>query len=162
MILSHNQMCYNLNVGQNQLGYMLSKFVVIIRNSQNDDRQLGIVAAESREEAAQSVLDSNPGWEIELVKFNRGGARPGAGRVSKWGDNVETHRYRLPRSFGDNAEKIIDSLEMINAVVESWESRVTQSAASTASGQPAERYKYVAQMCAELRRELSSLPQSWD
>lgn len=141
---------------------MQSKFVVTLFNPETMDRQVGILAADSENAAALAAIDSHPGWEVEQVKYSRGGARPGAGRVSKWGDKVETHRYRLPKPFGDNAEKIMDSLEVLQAIVEGWESRASQSAASTASGQPAERYKYVAQMCAELRFELSSLPQSWD
>lgn len=141
---------------------MQYKFIVTLVNPENSDRQVGVITAESSEEAAQEAILCNPGWEIEKVKYSKGGARAGSGRVSKWGDKVETHRYRLPKSFGDNAEKIMDSLEVLQGIVESWESRAEQSAAVSAGGQPSERYKYVAQMCAELKAELKSLPESWD
>lgn len=160
MILSHNQICYNLIVGLNQTTSMSSYFIVILSNPETGERGLSKLFASTKDEAVKSALESNPGWQIDLVKYTRGGSRPGAGRVSKWGDGVVTDRYRLPKNFGDNAEKVIDSIEGVRAILESWESKVNQSISSSASGHPSERYKYVAQLCSELRSELASLPDS--
>lgn len=160
MILSRNQICYNLIIGQNQNISMLSYFIVILSNSETGDRTLCKLSAFTKDEAAALAVESCPGWQVDLVKYTRGGSRPGAGRISKWGDGVTTDRYRLPKNFGDNAEKVIDSIEGVRAILESWESKVHQSMLASASGQPSERYKYVAQLCSELRSELSSLPDS--
>ena len=160
LIASHNQIYYNMIVGLNQTTSMLSYFIVILSNPETGDRVLCKLSASSKEEAAERALESNSSWQVDLVKYTRGGSRPGAGRVSKWGDGVVTERYRLPKNLGDNAEKIVDSIEGVCAILESWESKVQQSISASASGQPSERYKYVAQLCSELRSELSSLPDS--
>ncbi len=141
---------------------MQSKFIVTLFDPETDNRQVGVLTATSPEEAGEEAVSFNPGWRVEKVKHSRGGARPGAGRVSKWGDGVTTHRYRLPKTFGDNAEQIMDSIEVLQGIIESWEERTKQSAAASAGAQPSERYKYVAQMCAELKAELANLPESWD
>ena len=117
--------------------------------------------AESSENAIENATAHNPGWIPIKCKLSHGGSRPGAGRISKWGEGVETHRYRLPKTFGDKASEIMDTLEGIHAILETWESKISESASRSASGQPAERYKYVSQLCSELRNELQSLPESF-
>jgi hypothetical protein len=67
---------------------------------------------------------------------------------------VKTQVYRLPPTLGDNAEEIVGELEMIRHILESWESRVDESRGKSASGQPGERYKYVAQLLADLKQAM--------
>ncbi len=109
---------------------------------------------DSLEDASSSAVESNPGWEVVTVKHTHGGKRSGAGRVSKWGDGVKTQVYRLPPSLGDKAEDIISELEMVNHILDSWQSKVDESKGKSASGQPSERYKYVAQLVADLRQAM--------
>jgi hypothetical protein len=90
--------------------------------------------------------------EIVRVKHSHGGKRSGAGKVGKWGDGVVTKPYRLPIPVGDRIEDIVGELEMVNHILESWQSKVEESKSKSAGGQPSERYKYVAQLVNDLRQ----------
>jgi hypothetical protein len=135
----------------------MHKYLIEVRDINTDDTALLQISAESSEEAMGSV-DLNR-WEVLHVRKPWGGRREGAGRVSKWGDGVATDRYRLPVPLGSNAEEIVSSLESLKAVLEVWEAKV-QDSRDRSGGKTAERYKYVEQMAAELRRCLSDLPDS--
>lgn len=138
---------------------MLPYFIVVISNPENGDRGVSKISALDKEQAALFVLESHPGWQLDSVKFARGGFRLGAGRVSKkWGGNVKTKVFRLPDKFGDNAEQIINALLDIKETIKEWEELVADSAARSATGKPSERYKYVSDLCQQLRTDLSELP----
>ena len=138
---------------------MLPYFIVVLSNPENGDRGLCKLSAANKDEAAKFALESSPGCVVDSVKFARGGFRPGAGRVSrKWGGDVKTKVFRLPDKFGDNAQQIIDSLMALKETIDEWEDLVNDSAARSATGKPSERYKYVADLCEQLRTDLEGLP----
>ncbi|MBW4597483.1 MAG: hypothetical protein KME46_32450 [Brasilonema angustatum HA4187-MV1] len=151
MILSYNQ------VETIVWAVNMHKYLIEVSNIETEDTALLQITADTPEEA---VADIENGWEVIRVRKPWGGKREGAGRVSKWGENVETHRYRLPKPLGDNAEEVVESLESLKTVLEVWENKVTDSKARS-GGKVGERYKYVEQMLEELKKCLSDLPESF-
>ncbi|MBP5977993.1 hypothetical protein HW132_36185 [Brasilonema sp. CT11] len=135
----------------------MHKYLIEVRDIETEDTALLQIAADSPEEALEFV---DPCWEVLKVRKPWGGKRDGAGRVSKWGDRVETHRYRLPKPLGDNAEEIVGSIDALKTVLEVWENKVNDSKARS-GGKAAERYKYVEQMTEELRKCLEDLPENF-
>ncbi|MBN3894279.1 MAG: hypothetical protein V7L14_29920 [Nostoc sp.] len=85
---------------------------------------------------------------------SHGGKRSGAGRASKWGEGVKTQIYRLPPSLGDNVEEMARELESLRHVLDNWQLKVDESKGKSATGQPGERYKYVAQLVSELKQAM--------
>lgn len=127
------------------------KYLIELNNPTTGDMALLQLYADSVDEARESARESYPEHEIMRVKHTHGGKRSGAGRVGKWGDGVVTKVYRLPPSLGKKVEDVVGELEMINHILDSWQGKVDESKGKSASGQPSERYKYVAQLVADLR-----------
>ncbi|BAY95457.1 MULTISPECIES: hypothetical protein [unclassified Tolypothrix] len=132
----------------------MTKYLVELKHSTSGDMKLVQLEQDTLEDAHSHALEANPGYEVVKVKHTHGGKRNGAGRTSKWGDGVKTKNCRVPITFGDNAEEIVSELEMINHILDSWQSKVDESKAKSASGQPSERYKYVAQLVADLKQAM--------
>lgn len=133
----------------------MQKYLILVRDLHTNGTSVLQIAGESADDAVAKVDLTE--WEVLRLLKPWGGKRDNAGRVSKWGDNVKTERYRLPIPFGSNAQEIVGSLEALKTVLEVWENKVTESK-NRSGGKPAERYKYVEQMARELRRCLKDLP----
>lgn len=131
----------------------MPKYLVELR-SRNGDMLLEQLEQPSPEDACKVALEANPGCEVVRVKHTHGGKRSGAGRSSKWGKGVKTEVYRLPPSLGEKIEDVVTELEMINHILDSYQSKVDESKAKSANGQPSERYKYVAQLVTDLREAM--------
>lgn len=132
----------------------MNKYLVELKHSTSGDMMLVQLESDSLENACDNAVKANPDYEVVKVKHTHGGKRNGAGRTSKWGDGVKTKNCRLPITFGDKAEDIVTELEMVNHILDSWQSKVDESRAKSASGQPSERYKYVAQLVADLKQAM--------
>lgn len=130
----------------------MAKYLIEIKEPTTGDTELLQLQAESLDQAAREAKTSYPAWDILKVKHSHGGKRSGAGRASKWG--TKTQIYRLPPSLGDNADEIMGELEIVRHILDSWESRVNESRGKSSGGQPSERYKYVAQLLADLRQAM--------
>ncbi len=135
----------------------MQKYLIEVKDIHSEDTALLQISADSPDSAVAEVDTAQ--WEVLRVRKPWGGKRDGAGRVSKWGDNVKTERYRLPIPLGSNAEEVVSSIEALKTVLEVWEAKVTESK-NRSGGKPAERYKYVEQMMNELRQCLKDLPES--
>lgn len=135
----------------------MQKYLIEVKDIHSDETALLQIAAHTPDSAVAEVDMSL--WEVLRVRKPWGGRREGAGRVSRWGDGVKTERYRLPIPLGSNAEEIVGSLEALKTVLEIWETKVTESK-NRSGGKPAERYKYVEQMCGELKEAIKDLPES--
>jgi hypothetical protein len=131
----------------------MPKYLVELKDA-NGEMQLVQLEQSSLEDAYNHAVADNPGCEVVKVKHTHGGKRSGAGRVSKWGDGVKTQVYRLPPSLGEKVEDVVTELEMVNHILDSWQSKVDESKSKSANGQPSERYKYVAQLVADLREAM--------
>lgn len=127
------------------------KYLVELKDGSTGDMTLLQLQADSCEQAAGMVNQSHPGYEVVKIKSSHGGKRTGSGRTGKYGDGVKTKPYRLPISIGENLPEILAELEMVNNILEVYEARVNESKGKTASGAPAERYKYVAELVSSLR-----------
>ncbi|MDZ8054870.1 MAG: hypothetical protein RMX68_009045 [Aulosira sp. ZfuVER01] len=132
----------------------MNKYLVELRHSTSGEMMLIQLEANSPDDACDRAVEANPDYEVVKVKHTHGGKRSGAGRTSKWGDGVKTQVYRLPPVIGDKAEDIVSELEIVNHILESWQSKVDESKAKSANGQPSERYKYVAQLVADLKQAM--------
>lgn len=129
----------------------MNKYLVELKNTASGEMLLVQVESETTGGASNHALGTNPGYEVVKVKGTHGGKRDGAGRVSKWGEDVITDRRRLPVKYSQQAEDIISELEMVDSILESWDAKVDESRSKSANGQPSERYKYVAQLISDLR-----------
>lgn len=127
----------------------MNKYLVELKHPTSGDMLLVQLEGETSREVYECAVEANPGWEVVKIKSPHGGKRSGAGRVSKW--NEKTKVYRLPPSVGDKVEEIVGELDMVNGILESWESKVNESKSKSASGVPSERYKHVAQLVNDLR-----------
>lgn len=125
-----------------------------LKHSTTDDMLLVQLESDSLENAGDNALKANPDYELVKVKHTHGGKRTGAGRAGKWGDGVKTQVYRLPPTIGDKAEDIVSELEMINHILESWQSEVDRSKSRSDSGQPSARYEHVAQLLDDLKKAM--------
>ncbi|QSJ16676.1 hypothetical protein JYQ62_34160 [Nostoc sp. UHCC 0702] len=132
----------------------MTKYLIELNNPTTGDMALLQLHAGSLDDAHRQARENYPDHEIIRVKYSHGGKRSGAGRVGKWGDGVVTKVYRLPPSLGDKAEEIVGELEMVNHILDSWQSKVDESKSKSASGQPSERYKYVAQLVNDIRQAM--------
>lgn len=132
----------------------MPKYLVELRHPTSDEMKLVPLQADSPDDAHTQVLEANPDWEVVKVKHTHGGQRHGAGRVSKWGDGVKTQVYRLPPTIGDKITNINDEMQIVNHILDSWQTKVDESKVKSANGQPSEHYKYVAQLVADLRQAM--------
>ncbi|MBD2200408.1 MULTISPECIES: hypothetical protein [Calothrix] len=132
----------------------MNKYLVELKHSTSGDMLLVQLESDSLESAGDSAVKANPDYELVKVKHTHGGKRTGAGRAGKWGDGVKTQVYRLPPTIGEQAEDIVSELEMIKSILESYQSKVDESKAKSASGQPSERYKHVGQLIGDLRQAM--------
>ncbi|MBD2201501.1 hypothetical protein H6G33_02640 [Calothrix sp. FACHB-1219] len=132
----------------------MNKYLVELKHSTSDEMLLVQLESDSLESASDNAVKANPDYEVVKVKHTHGGKRTGAGRTNKWGDGVKTQVYRLPPTIGEQAEDIVSELAMINSILESYQSKVDESKAKSASGQPSERYKHVGQLIGDLRQAM--------
>ncbi|PHJ61026.1 hypothetical protein VF14_23245 [Nostoc linckia z18] len=130
----------------------MTKYLIELVEPTTGERELLQLDADSLDDATKEAKVRYPTWDILKVKHSHGGKRSGAGRTAKWG--VKTQVYRLPPSLGENAEEIVGELEMVRHILETWESRVDESRGKSASNQPSERYKYLAQLLADLKQAM--------
>jgi len=133
----------------------MTKYLIQLSNLATEEMTLFQLDANSLDEARDKAKESYPECEIVSIKHTHGGKRNGAGRVSKWGEGVKTQVYRLPPSIGEKVEDVIGELEMVNHILDSWQSKVDESKSKSANRQPSERYKYVAQLVADLKQAMS-------
>jgi len=131
----------------------MPKYLVELK-SPSGDMLLVQSEQDTPEDACNSAVVANPGCEVVRVKHTHGGKRKGAGRVGKWGEGVKTQVYRIPPSLGEKLEDVITELEMVNHILDSWQSKVDESKGKSSTGQPSERYKYVAQLVTDLREAM--------
>lgn len=132
----------------------MAKYLVELKHSVTGDMTLAQVETNHVDAAKEMALKLHPDCTAVKVKGMHGGKREGAGRVSQWGDGVETDRRRLPVRYSRQAEEVIGELEMVNAILQSWEGKVQESKSRSKDGQPAERYKYVAQLVSDLKKAM--------
>jgi hypothetical protein len=132
----------------------MAKYLVELSEPTTGDMTLLQLHADSLDEAREQAKVAHPTYEVVKVKHTHGGKRSGAGRVSKWGDEVKTKVYRLPPTLGDKAEEVVSELEMVNGILQAWQSKVDESKGKSANGEPSERYKYVARLLADLRQAM--------
>jgi transposase-like protein len=133
----------------------MAKYLIQLNDNATEEMTLFQLDADTLDDAREKAKESYPNSEIVSVKHTHGGKRNGAGRVSKWGEGVKTQVYRLPSSIGEKVEDVITELEMVNHILDSWQSKVDESKGKSANGQPSERYKYVAQLVADLKQAMS-------
>ena len=131
----------------------MTKFLVTYFDQIANDSDSFRVEAESKEDAERYVYENYrlPRYRILKISHTHGGARAGSGGVSKWGDGVRTKVVRLPQPIAEGIRDILGDLEQVDGLLESWQARVDESRGRSATGEPAERYKYVAQLLDDLR-----------
>jgi hypothetical protein len=133
----------------------MNKYLVELKHQNTEDMYLLQLDADSPEQAHDRAKELNPECVVVKVKTTHGGKREGSGRKSPWGEDVVTERRRLPSKYSQKAEEIISELDMVNSILECWESKVTESIAKTGKGVPGERYKYVQQLLDDLRKAMN-------
>lgn len=142
----------------------MRQYLVGLKDIRTGDQTLWKGKAESKEEAEKLALEGarsfGGDWIAREVKHTHGGSR-GGGRISKWGEGVKTERFRLPENFGRSAQEIMQALDDLRETLEQWEEAVEQSTKKSSSGKPSERYKYVAEICKQIRNDLNNIPDSW-
>ncbi|MFB2769890.1 hypothetical protein ACE1AT_11475 [Pelatocladus sp. BLCC-F211] len=132
----------------------MNKYLVELKHPTTGEVKLLQLLASSVESAKNLATLEADEYEVVKVKGTWGGKREGSGRVSNWGDDVTTYRRWLPEKYSKQAEEIISEIDMVNSILESWESRVNESRAKSANGLPSERYKHVAQLLGDLREAM--------
>ena len=141
---------------------MPNYLAILTREPISEEYKLCDVSAKTQQDAIDHLIASNPGWTVTHIGSIHEGSRPESGCPDKLGEGVGTQCYRLPIKFGERALDVVNTIEGLRAIINRWQNRVGLSSGRSATGEPAERYKYVAQLIDELKAELSNLPDSWD
>lgn len=118
------------------------------------------VEAETSEEAiaiAENFAQTeHHGFFPVSTKRKRGGRRPGAGgkggSPAKYG--MKTKVVRVPEAIADCVPALLNAVESVDRLVKLYDSRVEESRNRTASGQPAERYKYLDEFLSQLEPDI--------
>lgn len=105
---------------------------------------------------------SKNGKQIYIRKSdsNWGGKREGSGKESPWGRNTVTTRRRLPIFYAENAEDIIEAIEMMQNTIEQWEEEINQSKERSTKG-GSERYKKAESLLNEMKQAMKGIPKYW-
>jgi hypothetical protein len=134
---------------------MPNYLAVLTREPTSEESKLYRIFANNQRDAIEHLIASNPGWTVTHIGHIHEVSIPESACPSEWGDDVPIEQYTLPVKFSESALDVVNTIEGLRAIIDRWQNRVELSCSRSATGEPSERYKYVAQLIRELKSELS-------
>ncbi|MBV9386551.1 MAG: hypothetical protein JOZ78_09005 [Chroococcidiopsidaceae cyanobacterium CP_BM_ER_R8_30] len=141
---------------------MPSYLAVLTQDPISEEYKLCNVFANTQQDAIEHLIASNPDWTVTHIGHIHEGSRPESDYPSNSGEGVRTECYELPVKSGERELDVVNLIERFRTIINRWQNKIELSSSRSATGEPSERYKYVAQLIGELNSELSNLPDFWN